>query len=117
MPRNPDKAKFSKSERAALRELAAEAWKAELSAALIELHEEFGKWADDAIDAFELSDKIHKFHDGISRELYGLYTRLDAAMLVSRAVALRLVQKDALTEALAAKLAPQIQSIRESAEE
>jgi hypothetical protein len=112
MSRGPDKSKFSKPERARLRELAGEAWNAELSDALTELHEEFRKWADDAMDAFELSDKIHEFHNGLSRELYGRYTFLDSATLVSRAVALGLLEQETLGDDLLAKLSPEIELIQ-----
>jgi hypothetical protein len=112
MGRGPGKSKFTKSERARLRELAGEAWSAELNEALTELHEEFGKWADDAIGPFELSDKIHKFHDGIYRELYGRYNTLGTETLVSRAVAMGLVAGDALGEELIEKLKPEIEFFR-----
>ena len=82
--------------------------------ALTELYKEFGKWADDAMDALELSDKIHEFHNGISRELYSLYTSLDSAILVSRAVALGLIEASAIEEELFAKLEPEIKSIRKA---
>ena len=77
--------------------------------ALTALYKEFGKWADDAMDALELSDKIHEFHNGISRELYSLYTSLDSAILVSRAIALGLIETTAIGKELFAKLEPEIE--------
>jgi hypothetical protein len=45
------------------------------------------------IDPFELSDRIHRFHDGISRDLYVLYGRLTPVYSVARAVALKVLQE------------------------
>ena len=112
MPRSPDKTKFNKRERVVLQQFAREAWNAELGEALTELYEEFGKWADDAMDAMELSDKIHEFHNGVSRELYGLYTSLDSSILVSRAVALGFLEENAIGKELLAKLKPEIEWVR-----
>lgn len=95
-----------------MRSLAQEAWESELRDALTELFEDFGKWADDGMSAFDLSDKIHEFHNDISRELYGRYTTLGPEILVSRAIALGIVGEDALDQPLLEKLARSIQSFR-----
>ncbi len=109
------KSKYTKSERAILRELATAAWDAELNDALKCLYEAFGQWADGGMNAFELSDRIHVFHDGIARELYKRYTILDESIAVARAVALGLIGEDALRGALAEKLAPEIKAFRTNA--
>ncbi len=108
--------RFTKSERALLRDLAEEAWSAELHEALLALYEEFGKWADDAISSFDLSDRIHQFHDGTARELYGRYTTLDSASAVARAVALGLFAEESLGEVLLRKLASEIEFFRKGRE-
>jgi hypothetical protein len=113
----PDQLKITKAERARLRSLAQEAWESELRDALTELLEDFGKWADDGMSAFDLSDKIHEFHNGISRELYSRYTTLGPEILVSRAVALGIVEEDALGKTLLGKLAGRIESFREMLDE
>jgi len=64
---------ISKREFAILKKLAIEAHEAGLEGALMELLEKFMLWSGDGIDSFELSDRIHEFHDGISRELYKTY--------------------------------------------
>ncbi len=61
---------FNRREKSELRALSAEAWAEELSEALLELYEDFGKWAEDSLSPFDLNDKIHEFHNGKSRELY-----------------------------------------------
>ena len=53
--------KITKSERALLRQLAQEAWGAELDSELEQLFESFSRWADDGMSAFELSDRFMSF--------------------------------------------------------
>lgn len=110
--KSPVRLDFSKRERALLRRLAEEAWESELREPLTELFEDFGKWASDGMSAFDLSDRIHQFHHGISRELYVRYTTLGPDMLVSRAVALGLLDASALDERLLDKLAPHVEVSR-----
>jgi hypothetical protein len=109
--------KLTKRERAQLRQLAGLAWEAELESELEELFEDFLKWADDGMDAFNLSEKIHKFHNGISRELYGRYTGLDPEITVPRAVALGIVGEVELGDVLLRKLSPQIEAYRNRLED
>ena len=79
----------------ALRSLIDLAYEAELRDALDHLHEDFQQWKCGEIDSFDLSDRIHKFHDGPSRDLFGLYSsRLDPRFLVERAVEKGLVPKE-----------------------
>jgi hypothetical protein len=72
----------TKANKRKLRELAGMAYRRELGAELSKLEEEFARWRSGEIDPFELSDRIHRFHDGISRDLYVLYGRLTQAMLL-----------------------------------
>ena len=109
------KSRYTRAERATMRELAKEAWDAELNEFLSELYEEFCQWADNAISSFELSDKIHAFHNGIARELYKRYTTLGESSAVARAVALGLIGESALSGPLAEKLATEIEFFRERA--
>ena len=109
--------RFTKRERAQLRHFAGVAWEAELESELEKLFEDFLKWADDGMGAFELSERIHKFHNGISRELYGRYAALDPEITVPRAVALGVVGEMELGEALLQKLSPQIEAYRKQFED
>lgn len=65
--------KISKKQRAHLRELAGRAYEIELSKCLMVLDEQFEKWKSGKMDVWQLSDLIHQFHDGDSRELYKYY--------------------------------------------
>jgi hypothetical protein len=45
------------------------------------------------IDPFELSDRIHRFHDGIARHLYVQYRDLPPGHCVARATALHILER------------------------
>ncbi len=73
----------------------------ELGKALEDLFAEFQTWKLGAIDSFELSDRIHKFHDGVNREIYLRYaSRLDLRFLVHYALEEGLIQKAAVPKEL-----------------
>jgi hypothetical protein len=112
-----DQSKITKSERGLLRRLAGDAWNAELNGALKKLSGDFAKWSGGGMNAFELSDKIHEFHNGISRELYGRYTNLNPEFLVSRAVALGILDRKALGEPVLEKLSYSIEPFLKMQEE
>ena len=77
----------AKAVRRKLRELAGLAYTRELGAELAKLEAEFSRWRSGEIDPFELSDRIHRFHDGKSRQLYVAYDARNADVSVARAVA------------------------------
>lgn len=62
--------KLSKNEKKHLRQLSELAYEKELSFYLDDLRSRFDEWKNGKLDVWELSDVIHKFHDGKSRELY-----------------------------------------------
>jgi len=96
--------RLTKTQRRRARQLAEAGWQAELSEALRDLQGLFGDWRRGHLDAFQLSDAIHEFHDGPNRDLFKRYTRLPPEMAAARAVALDLVDPaevpDDLREAL-----------------
>jgi hypothetical protein len=69
------------------------AYQRELGAELSKLAAEFAQWSRGEIDPFELSERIHRFHDGTSRDLYVLYGRLHPSHAVARAIALQVLQE------------------------
>jgi hypothetical protein len=90
----------TKATKRKLRQLAGEAYRRELGAELSKLEAEFARWRRGEIDPFELSDRIHRFHDGASRELYVLYNRLHPSQSAARAVALQILQEAELPSEL-----------------
>lgn len=103
---------LSKSEIAVLRESAIEAWESELHDALEDLFEDFSRWADDGYSSMELAERIHEFHDGISRELYKRYTGFPPSVAVARAIAVGIIDDAALSPSLQDKLADEIEAQR-----
>ena len=103
---------FTKHERALLRHLAERAWESELTTELETLFEAFSQWTDNGMSAFELSDRIHGFHDGISRELYKRYSVSEPATAVARGIAIGLIGEADLDPALFEKLTPLIEFFR-----
>lgn len=81
---------FTKEQRRELRRLAGLAHERELSTAAGSLEGEFGRWRRGEIDVFQLNEHIHKFHDGVSRELYKAYAmgrpELGVAVAIGRGV-------------------------------
>jgi DNA primase large subunit len=107
----------TKANRRKLRELSGVAYTRELSAELAKLERDFVQWRSGEIDPFELSDRIHRFHDGISRNLYVLYRDLPASHSVARAVVLQLLQETEVPSEILSALEPAIGFYREQSDE
>jgi hypothetical protein len=58
------------------------AYQRDLDKELTKLKARFDNWQTKKIDCFELSDLIHEFHDGVSRELWKFYNRADPDTIV-----------------------------------
>ena len=103
----------TKATKRKLRQLAGVAYERELGAELSKLETEFARWRRDEMDPFELSDRIHRFHDGASRDLYVLYNRLHPGQSVARAVALQLLEEKEVPSELLEALERPIHFYRE----
>jgi hypothetical protein len=64
---------LTKGQRHRLRELGTTAHAREPSTELAKVEAAFARWRSGEIDAFDLNDVIHRFHDGPSRQLYTAY--------------------------------------------
>jgi hypothetical protein len=106
-----------KQMRKKLRELAILAYERELGVHLGKLQEDFSKWREGKISVYELSDRIHEFHHGPSRELYNLNEQLKPDFLVARAVSLSVLSEDELPNDILEMLSKQIESLRSLPEE
>lgn len=109
-PDAPDKAdrrrgaESTKREKQQLRRLAQMAYERELGAALREVQARFAEWERGQIPAFDLTDAIHEFHDGIARELWKKYDARMDAFNVARAFEEGLLTEAEFPAALLAKL-------------
>jgi hypothetical protein len=79
----------SKRVRGVLREAMGEAYRRELDRELEKLAEEFARWRRGEMSPFELSDRIHQFHQGPNRELFARYTAGNSLLLLQVAGAVR----------------------------
>ena len=68
------------------RELGGIAYERELSGELTKLESEFKRWRDGTIDALALSEAVHRFHQGPSRELYSKYDNSNVTFAVAHAI-------------------------------
>jgi hypothetical protein len=91
---------YTKAQKKKLLELAGIANERELDQEMEMLYQHFENWRNEKISCFELSDLIHKFHQGPSREIWKMYTTSDPDTAVSRAVALGLLKKEEIPKDL-----------------
>ncbi|MBN2717734.1 MAG: hypothetical protein JXX14_17925 [Deltaproteobacteria bacterium] len=91
--------KLSKKQIKHLRQLSEIAYEKELSFYLDNLRNRFDEWKSGNIDVWALSDIIHEFHDGKSRDLYKFYVSGDDyALHVAHAVKNNFVMFDEIEE-------------------
>jgi hypothetical protein len=76
----------TKAQRGRLRELAGRAYERELSDQLAKVEQEFGRWHAGELDAFDLADLIHRFHQGPARALYSKYDQANLEFAVAEAI-------------------------------
>ena len=85
---------LTKGQKRELNRLAALAHDRELTAALAAVEGQFRQWRAGAIGPHELSDAIHVFHQGPSRELWVRYTDGPAYLAVLGAIRRGVVAED-----------------------
>ena len=99
-----NKSRFTKSERKELHGLSNLAYERELAKALESLEKKFGQWKKNKITPFELSDLIHKFHNGIARDLWSFYANGDSGMVVAHAIAKSIILETEINFGILEKL-------------
>ena len=104
---------WSKKQRRELRELQGLAWERELEEALRSLRGDFDAWEKGEISPFDLSDRIHKFHNGRSREIFNAYSGSLMVDWILRAIAVGVIDESELSEGLREVLQDDIASFRE----
>ena len=95
---------FTKAEKRQLRSLAAAAYERELANALAGLERSFRGWRGGEINAFDLSDDIHQFHNGVARELWKYYSNVPVDTAVATALTRGALAEDEIPEGLRSKL-------------
>ena len=79
-----------------LREYASAAHEEELRRALLPLAEAFKRWEHGGLGSGELSDLIHRFHQGPARELFLRYNASNLVAPVAYAIAVGIVDRTAV---------------------
>jgi hypothetical protein len=99
-----DNGRFTKSERKELKRLAGLAYERELAKALGALEEKFKRWRKNKTSAFELSELIHKFHNGIARDLWSFYETGHTELSVKHAIAEGIILENEIRSGILEKL-------------
>jgi hypothetical protein len=79
-----------------VREWAGVAHERDLRNALMQLRNEFDRCERGEIDVFELHDLVHKYHDGIDREIWKRYATSHLGPAVAAAVVEGVIRKEEL---------------------
>lgn len=104
---------LTKGQEGALQELAQRAYAEALRRALLPISEAFDAWKTGTVSSFELSDRIHAFHQGPSRRLWSFYNTLDPPTLVAHALVEGLLAIEDVPEDLRASIQQRAASHRE----
>ena len=105
---------LTKSQKKRLRHLAEIAYERELSQASDALLAEFNRWKKKQIDVFELNEKIHEFHNGISRTLYERYVGMDPRFGVGRAIKVGVLNRREVEDDLFSLIEEMVEILRSS---
>ena len=83
-----------------VREWAGIAHERDLRKALGELRVEFDRWERGEIDSFELNERLHRFHQDTSREIWKRYATTHLEPAIASAVVAGVIRKEELPPAL-----------------
>jgi hypothetical protein len=82
----------------------------ELRRALAGLASDFDAWKAGEISNEELSDRIHKFHNGVSREIFNRYDGKMLEFTVARAIAMGILERSKVTAEILEHLEPSVEA-------
>ena len=105
---------MSKSFRKIAKKLLQQAYEREQAKALESLGRGFDQWKSGEIDCWELTERIHQFHNGTSRELYKLYEMGDTKMTLARAIALDVIDEEEIPASLRESMRQTIEYFRDT---
>ena len=96
---------LSKRVKRLLRDAAAAAHEEELRRALLPVAEAFERWKAGQLGSGELSEIIHRFHQGPNRELFGRYNNPYLNLAVAHAIVTGILDRSAVAPELLEHLA------------
>jgi hypothetical protein len=91
---------YPKPIRKLIREYLGKAYENELHRELARLDQSFAEWRAEKIDGWELSDRIHRYEMGPSRELYKKYTHAPDDTDLAYAIVAGILNRDEVPTAL-----------------
>ena len=101
---------YTKKQRREIRELIPTVHERDLGNNIAELDKDFEKWRNKEIDAFDLNEKIHQFHQGPSRNLFIEYnSRHHQDHMIARGLMNGLVEESEISTELKLALKPVIE--------
>jgi hypothetical protein len=104
---------LTKAQKKELRALLDTGWERSLATELRKLDESFADWRSGKVDSFELSERIHRFHNGPSRDLYSRFTiRGMDQVTVAALIVDGVLEAREVSDGLLQALSDQMQSIR-----
>jgi hypothetical protein len=101
---------MSKRTERKLRELASLVHERALASALEDLAAQFEHWREGTIDVFELSDKIHEFHNKTGRKIYSFYVGAEPKLVVAAAVRDGVLTREEIGDELFSELSAMIEA-------
>lgn len=103
---------MAKSLRKIAKQLIGQAYRREQEKALDSLRREFDRWRSGEIDCWELTELIHRFHNGESRGLYKIYEMGDIKIALARAMGVGILAEDEVPADLREPMRPMIEFFR-----
>ena len=103
---------YPKKIRKELHRLAGIAYDRDMAKAPNELESHFKKWREGELSSHELNDQIHKYHDGIARELWRWYG-MDPDFTVPRAIADGIIMESEVSKEVMDLFCERIKNYRE----
>lgn len=104
----------TESQRRRLRELSGIAHERDLSTELAKLEADFRRWRAGELDAHELSNLIHRFHQGPARQLFSKYDHSNLDFAVAHAIHRRVISETEAGADLLEILRPHLAFLRET---
>jgi hypothetical protein len=108
---------YPKAVRRKLEELAVQAYERDLNKEIAKLADRFDEWRAGQLDPWELTDLIHKFHNGPARELYKVYNSDFRDLAVASAVARDILSQEEVPEKVWPYLQNEVEIIKRRADE
>lgn len=108
--------RVSKKPSRLLREHRDRAWEAENRIALGALANKVDQWREGKLTTDELDHAVHKYHDGIGREIWKRYAMGEPELALARAILVGVIERDSLPPEVLEHISPLVPLITPNAE-